>query len=87
MNSRKVINMVISILLMVLFFRFIGLIFRFWYISGPIILAIYFYFKRKIAILKQEMFNQFSSSSNRKDSGADEIIDAEFTVVEGDDDE
>ncbi len=87
MNSKRVVNTVISILLMILFFRFIGLIFRFWYISVPIILAIYFYFKRKIAILKQEMFNQSRKSSNKKDSGADEIIDAEFTVVEEDDDE
>jgi len=86
MDSRRVLNTIITILLIILFFKFIGILFRFWYISLPIILAIYFYIRRRFRILAGKIYR--SSSSNQDSSRADEdIVEAEYTVVEEDEED
>jgi len=86
MDSRKILSTIISILLMILFFRFIGLMFRYWYVSLPIILAIYFYFRRKITLLRQNIFGS-NSQGGKPEKSDDKVIDAEFTVVDEDENE
>ena len=86
MNSRRFVNLLLSILLMNLFFRFIGLLIRFWYISIPVILAAYFYLRKRISILNHHMFGKNSDSQSEPGNDED-IIDADFTVVDEEDDE
>jgi len=80
MNSRRILNTIISVLVLVLFFRFIGLMIVYWYISVPIILAIYFYMRKKIQIFKSQIFG--GTNQQAKPDEDETIIDAEYTVVD-----
>lgn len=66
---------------MILFFRFIGFLIRFWYISLPIILALYFYLRRRFAILSRKIFG---NAAETEETQSEDVIDAEFTVVDED---
>jgi hypothetical protein len=79
MNSKKILNWLITFFLIILFFRFIGLLFRFWYITLPVILLIYYNVRKKIQIIQAQFFG---SSGQETQETEDEIIDADFTVVD-----
>ena len=59
------------------FFRFIGLLFRFWYITLPVILLIYYNVRKKIQIIQAQFFG---SSGQETQETEDEIIDADFII-------
>ena len=79
MNSKRILNWLITFFLIILFFRFIGLLFRFWYITLPVILLIYYNVRKKIQIIQAQFFG---SSGQETQETEDEIIDADFTVVD-----
>ena len=79
MNSKRFLNWIITFLVILLFFKFIGLLIRFWYISLPVILLIYFNIRKKIHIIQAQFFG---SSNQEAPETEEEIIDADFTVVD-----
>lgn len=83
MNGKRILNWLITILLIILFMKLIKYVIIYWYISVPIMMALYYYIRRRFRILAGKIYKS-SQQNSQHSSEQDEVIEAEYTVVEED---